>query len=802
MSRKAVSVGQYFDATVTQADVVSGKASPNNITAAQCVAMFSGYVYTAIERKASVVSSCVPGVYRRKKAGGRSVGKQALAFMRSGAMGRKAAMYSSNADDVEKIEGHPLIDLLDHPNAHWSGSELDHLDAVFTELAGNSYYYIELGQGRKPVSLWPLYPQNTVVMPSKSGMVAGYRYAVGANRPVDFKPEEVSHLRLPNPFNHYYGFAPIQAVFIEAGLYNSSAQAESALMENQARPDYAVVIKNGASAKGTVDNVRTKIEQGFRGADKRGKFMVLSGDIDLKPLNWSPKELQWIEQQKWSRDTIAAAFGVPVSMLSVENVNLANAQAGMVQFLKLTILPRLAIRADRLTSDLLPFYGGKEGDAWVAYENPVPEDQALISARNVQYVTSGVITANEARSSEGLDKIAGGEVLRVNGQPLAASYEQTMQAGQPAAQEPVEQATTYDPARGQAILDVLAKMQTGTLAPDAATAFLVGVIGMEQSSAQSMVNAQVAVIAEPEPEEEPDDGTEAEAETKTVRTVSLKTLWGEQCDCCKDAPHIEGKTEDVPEPSSRFIKELEGFFEDQKEAAFAAMVAAGLAINGVDDAIRSWGLASAEWDLKLLSTVRASLDNITQQGAAQAVNELLDMVGERPELRIAFDVEDPHYIDAFGRESQRFIRSVNDETERQIRLAIQAGIESGENIQQLKQRLEATFGTAPARAEMIARTETARFNGIGRIEQMRQAGLPMKKSWALAGGACELCRAIDKKGAISLDGVFWNLGETLIGDEGGVYVNNYAPVMSHPAHPNCRCAMNFEVDKAFLEAES
>lgn len=295
-------------------------------------------------------------------------------------------------------------------------------------------------------------------------------------------------------------------------------------------------------------------------------------------------------------------------------------------------------------------------------------------------------------------------------------------------------------------------------------------------------------------------------------------MWeGKACVCCKDAPppsdeysegtttgEPEGELPKHPEPPKRFIKELEGYFADQKDAALAAMdkYPAEKSVV-VKDAIIDWGLAASEWDVKLLSTVRSSLDNITQAGAAQAVNELIDMLGDKPmPPGIAFDIDDPHYVEAFNRDAGRFVRSVNEETEKKLRLALQAGVESGENIQQLKQRIAATFDMAPARAEMIARTETARFNGLGRIEQMRQTGVPMKKRWLLAGGACELCRAIAERGDIGIDGAFWGLGETIIGTEGTAYSNDYAPVVSSPAHPNDRCMAIFVVDRAYLEGTS
>ncbi len=848
---KATTPEAYIAATVRTGEVAAAKGSPTNPQAMSEIARLANYVYAAVDRKSSVIAGCSPMVYRKARNGrkGKRVDRKTLDYLRSSAVG-KAAMWAKDDDDIEKVPDHPLLRLLQKPNPHQSGSEFAQLDAMFLESSGNSYWHIVGPKGRAPSELWTMAPQYTKVIPSKDGLVSGYFYGRDVASADRMDVDEVSHARLANPFDPYYGLSPIRAIMASADIYAAGDQHELALIDNQARPDYAWIVKNGAAPKEVIENIEQKLNARHRGVAKRGKHIVLTGDVTLSPLQWSPKELQWIEQQKWNRDTIATAFGVPVSLLSVENVNLANAQEGMTQFLRLSILPRLCILADRMTNDILPLFGDEPGDAWVTYENPVPEDQVFIRDRNVTYVTSGIITPNEARMIEGMDAIEGGDALRSGVvEPVGEVDAEIVAAPVP----------TYDPARGTAILDVLAKVQGGILAPEAATAFLVGVIGMDQANAAAMVAAQVTVIAEPETDDgstggsegagnaDADDGdkpgsdrADGDADGKSARGAgqpgagdsggiagagdagevaarhaSLKAIWAGTCACCKDAPppsdeysegtptgEPEGELPQHPEPPSRFVKELRGYFDDQKDAALAAMDDKPLAIKGIAEAIIEWGLASSGWDVKLLSTVRSSLDSITSAGAAQAVNELLDMVGEKPIPSTDFDVDDPHYVEAFNRDAGRFVTSVNEETEKQIRLALQAGVESGENIQQLKDRIASVFDLAPERAEAIARTETARFNGLGRIEQMRQTGVPMKKRWLLAGGACELCRAIAKRGDIGIDGTFWGLGETVIGTEGTVYTNDYAPVVSAPAHPNDRCMAIFVVDKAWLEGSA
>lgn len=832
---KATSPEPYFHATVRTGEAVT-PGSPFNPDASNALNHLSGYVYVAVERKASAVASGRLMVYKAKKRGrGKSVGKTKLEWLRSAAHG-KSAMWAAMADDVEAVPDHPILRLMQFPNPHWSGSELAHLDAMFLESTGNSYLHVVTDRKGVPMELWPLFPQATRVIPDENTLVKGYLYGRDPTDAQVFVPDEVSHARLPNPFNPYYGLAPIMACMLDADVYNAGNQQELALMDNYARPDMLVNVKGNTIPKEVRERIDQQINQRHRGVKNRGKYLILSGDINVTPLQFNPKDMAWVDQQKWLRDNIAAAYGVPVSMLTVEAVNLANAQSGLVQFLKLSIMPRLCILADRLTNDILPMYGSEPGEYWVAYDNPVPDDEAFVAQTNVAYVNAGIRTINEARQMEGADAIEGGDTLRVNGQPVAATFADTL----PPTVQPIEAQdigapteAPYDAARGQAILDVLGKVQRAELDPQAAIAFLVGVVGLDQAQASSMVNAQVSVVVEPEEPEEEEDAPAVEEK----RAKSLKDAWDNhgECLCCKDADvpptsdeysegtpvgEPEGTLPDQPKPPSRFVKELMSYFADQRDAALAAMEAepdaikskpggffqgvpvwyAGWEIKGLDDALREWNLAASEWDVKLLTTVRQSLDGIAENGAEGALKELAGLLGEKPmPPDVTFNLEDPAYVAAFDSEAGRFVRSVNDETEKQIRAALQAGVESGESIKQLRDRVSAVFDVSDSRAETIARTETARFNGLGRLTQMKQSGVPMKKRWLLAGGACSLCRTIAEKGDIPLSQPFWQLGEQIIGEDGEVYVNDFAPVVTQPAHPNDRCQAIFVVDPAYLE---
>lgn len=137
----------------------------------------------------------------------------------------------------------------------------------------------------------------------------------------------------------------------------------------------------------------------------------------------------------------------------------------------------------------------------------------------------------------------------------------------------------------------------------------------------------------------------------------------------------------------------------------------------------------------------------------------------------------------------RFSTSANDETIHNIEATITEGIKDGDSLYKLKNRISAVYFEATTiRSERIARTETIAASNEAANEAYRQSPLTVAKEWHIEPGACEFCRALNKK-IIGLDEDFVAEGSTLEGADGGHYNVKYETVYHPPAHPNCRCTI-------------
>jgi HK97 family phage portal protein len=290
------------------------------------------------------------------------------------------------------------------------------LRVLYGELTGNAYLHpiIDEASGL-PAEIWPLAPHYVEVIPDDDEFIRGYVYGVDSQHKQIFEPDEVIHFRRPNPGNYFYGLGKVEAAWGCIQANEAVHEMDLATFANQARPDYAVVVKGNATGD-QLDRFQQQVENKLRGTRKNGSFLAMSGDVQFTPLNFPPKDLAGREEIV---EEIAAVFGVPVSMLKANDPNLASAQTGFAQWREGTILPLCRMDEEELNQSLLPMFG-LEDTHCLAYDNPVPADKAYELQERQTAVAGGWRTPNEARVEEGREPIDDefADRLLVGGQPI------------------------------------------------------------------------------------------------------------------------------------------------------------------------------------------------------------------------------------------------------------------------------------------------------------------------------------------------------------------------------------------------
>jgi HK97 family phage portal protein len=379
----------------------------------------SNWVYAAAMLNANAVASIPLRLFVRSRKGNKLfktrpvstqqrkhlTGENSFQCQPSQSVLRKAAEWGDQFEQV--VDRHPVLDLLHMVNPHQNGFELTVLRMLYLQITGNCYLHPVMNPMlERPSELWLMPSQWTRIIPSKEKFVGGYSYGPNPLEQVKFEADEVIHFRLPSISDIHYGMGRLEAIWSALGLHDAKREMDIARFDNHARPDYLLVVKQGASAE-ALDRFEKQIDSKLRGPRNSGKFITITGDVQAMPLNL-PVDL--IGDADRVLEEIAAGFGVPISKLLTNNPNRANAEVADSAWLRDTILPYCRMDEEKLNEKLLPLYGIEE-EAFLAYDNPVPEDKTFQLNRRTKYVSAGIMTINEARREEGLEPIAGGDAF-------------------------------------------------------------------------------------------------------------------------------------------------------------------------------------------------------------------------------------------------------------------------------------------------------------------------------------------------------------------------------------------------------
>lgn len=290
-------------------------------------------------------------------------------FMRNPIVHRAVRLIAESAasipwllyEGVREIETHPLLDLLERPNQRQAGATF--LEALYGHLllAGNAYVEL-VDAGGEARELHLLRPDRVTVVTDASGWPVALDHREGASRRrVMLDAGSAVHLTLFHPLEDHYGFPPLEAALMALDTHNASGRWNKALLDNSARPSGALVYapkEGGNLTDEQFDRLKTELEQGYTGATRAGRPLLLEGGLDWKAMGLTPRDMDFVEAKHSASRDIALAFGVPPMLLGIPGDNTyANYQEANRAFYRLTVLPLVARTAKDLSAWTGPAFG-------------------------------------------------------------------------------------------------------------------------------------------------------------------------------------------------------------------------------------------------------------------------------------------------------------------------------------------------------------------------------------------------------------------------------------------------------------
>lgn len=319
--------------------------------------------------------------------------------------------------DKEQVEKNELLDLLYKVNPTMTKSDLFFGTQAFLDLEGNAFWFLARdkdGKG-KIKEIWLLRPDmvQMVIDESNPLLVKGYVYIQKQGQKIPFDKNEILHFKNFNPTAEHplphRGMGVVEASSWAIDADNEARQWNYSFFKNSARPD-GFLTKEGQGSISDDEYKRLKLQfsQEHQGSGNAHKVGILSGGLKWQEISKSPKDMDFIEQRRFSRDEILALFRTPKTAIGiVEDVNRANAEATNYIFALRTIKPLMQKIVDTLNEFIVPEFGdGLELD----FESPVPADKVADATYYTQAIDKWM-TRNEIREIIGLPPSTNGDQI-------------------------------------------------------------------------------------------------------------------------------------------------------------------------------------------------------------------------------------------------------------------------------------------------------------------------------------------------------------------------------------------------------
>jgi HK97 family phage portal protein len=282
---------------------------------------------------------------------------RAVRMIAEAAAGVPLLLYQGDAELTE----HPLLALLARPSPASTATDLLESWYGFLLVSGNAYLEaVALGGAVR--ELHTLRPDRVKVVPGPGGWPEAFDYTADG-RTIRISGEaapgvpRILHVKLFHPLSDHYGLSPIEAAASAIDIHNTASRWNKALLDNSARPSGALVYtaRDGNLTAEQYDRLKSELEQGFQGAARAGRPLLLEGGLDWKSMSLTPRDMDFIEAKHVAAREIALALGVPPMLLGIPGDNTySNYQEATRTFWRSTVLPLVNRTAKALSMWLAP----------------------------------------------------------------------------------------------------------------------------------------------------------------------------------------------------------------------------------------------------------------------------------------------------------------------------------------------------------------------------------------------------------------------------------------------------------------
>jgi HK97 family phage portal protein len=284
------------------------------------------------------------------------------------------ALYRGElADPGERVTRHPALSVWNKPNPFFTRTEYMETVQQHYELTGEKWTLTVRPEGMPqapPIELWPVRPDRMAPVPHPTKFIAGYVYTQGRQN-IPLKLDDVIFVKRPNPLDPYRGLGPIGSLILDMEGEKAAAEWNAAFFRNGAEPGGIIEVPELLEDE-EFEKMQEHWNSQHRGARNAHRVALVEVG-EWKERRYTQRDMQFEQLRRFSKENFRTAWRYPKPMLGdVEDVNRANADAGLVIYAQRLLVPRLNRWRTLLNDDFLPMFGGLGKGYHFNYDDPVP----------------------------------------------------------------------------------------------------------------------------------------------------------------------------------------------------------------------------------------------------------------------------------------------------------------------------------------------------------------------------------------------------------------------------------------------
>ena len=214
-------------------------------------------------------------------------------------------------------------------------------------------YWVFKRQGGQLTEVVPKTGLIPIMSKAAEPKLLGWEETLASGQKKRYTIKQVLPILLYNPSSEYIGLSPLSAARLSVETEFNIAGWNNAFFKGGMKNPILLQAK-GTLTKDQKKSIKSEISKYYSGIEGGQGAMLLQGNIEATPLKISPKDVDFVQGKKLTREEICGIYGVPPALVGIfEYSNYANTSAQRKIFWENTLLPKMETISDLIQTNIL-----------------------------------------------------------------------------------------------------------------------------------------------------------------------------------------------------------------------------------------------------------------------------------------------------------------------------------------------------------------------------------------------------------------------------------------------------------------